>query len=261
MLFSKIHGEGNATPMLILHGLFGMGDNWASLAKQWQELNLEVHVLDMPNHGRSPWTDSLAYEDMVDDIEAYIEEKSLPAFHLLGHSLGGKTAMCYATLRPEHVLSLMVIDISPKSYPIHHHEIIDALKSLDFSQIKSRTEADEHLKLKINDFGVRQFLLKSLYLTEDGTYGFRFNLDLIDEQIEEVGQELPAIAFSDVEALFLYGEKSNYIHPETDKTLILNHFPNSKIIGVPNAGHWIHAEQPTDVFNHVSKFISEIKIK
>ncbi len=255
MLHSKIYGEGNAQVLLILHGLFGMGDNWATLAKQWEELNFKVHVLDMPNHGRSPWTESLAYEDMVDDLDAYVEEKNLIKFHLLGHSLGGKTAMTYATMRPEHILSLIVVDIAPKYYPVHHHEIIEALKSLDFNTISSRNEADEQLKIKIKDFGIRQFLLKSLYKTEEGNYGFRYHLDLIAEQIEEVGQALPDIAYSDVNTLFLYGKKSNYINPDEDIHLILKHFPNAKLVGIADAGHWIHAEQPTEVYHQVAQFL------
>ena len=256
MLFSKIYGEGNPRKILLLHGLFGMGDNWATLARQWEELGLEIHVLDMPNHGRSPWTDSLAYEDMVDDIDAYVEEKNLSSFVLLGHSLGGKTAMMFATLRPERVEKLIVVDIAPKYYPIHHHSIIDALQNLDTETLQSRNQAEEELAIEISDAGIRQFLLKSLYRTDEGNYAFRFHLDLIAEQIERVGEALPEIAYSDVEALFLYGKKSNYLIPEQDTDLIKKHFPNAQLLCVENAGHWVHAEQPQKVYEAVREFIA-----
>lgn len=251
ILFSRIYGRGE--PLLILHGLFGMGDNWITLAKQFAE-NYEVHVIDQRNHGQSFHSDSWTYQDMVSDLENYMDAHQLERVNLLGHSMGGKTAMCFASMNPSKVLKLIVADISPKEYPVHHDFILKALSSLNFNDIHSRKQADEELSKSISDFGIRQFLLKSLYWKEKGRLGFRFNIEVINGNIKSIGTALPQPAYFGGATLFLDGEKSNYIQPE-DEDLISQHFPDYEIIEIPNAGHWLHAEQPKLFFEVVSEFL------
>lgn len=254
-LYSKIYGQGNSTKLLVLHGLFGMGDNWATLARQWaDETRLEVHLLDMPNHGRSYKSDQFDYETMAADVLEYMETNQLLPAAVLGHSMGGKTAMLLATLRPDAVERLIVVDIAPRYYPVHHTPIIEALQSLNLNT-DSRTDVEDQLSQKIPQPDIRMFLLKSLHRTSDG-FEFRFNLDVIATHIEEVGRALPEYASYQGPTLFIRGNRSEYILDD-DFSLIEKHFPHSRVETVHEAGHWVHAEQPDKVFTLVSEFLSE----
>lgn len=253
-IHNKIYGQGNSKPLIILHGLFGMGDNWATLARQWaSNSNAEVHLLDMPNHGRSYKTSSFNYESMAADIIEYIESNNLLHSHLLGHSLGGKTAMFISTLRPDLTDGLIVVDIAPRYYPVHHMSIINALKSLNLST-DIRSEIENQLAESISQPDIRMFLLKSLHRTNKG-FEFRFNLDAISKHIEEVGKALPEGSIYNGQTLFIRGSRSDYI-VQSDFDDIKNHFPNARIETVHDAGHWVHAEQPEKVFTLVAEFIS-----
>ena len=161
LLHSQIIGEG--TPFVILHGFLGSGDNWKTLGNDFSEKGYQVHLVDQRNHGRSFHSDEFTYESMSEDLKHYCEEHQLKEIILLGHSMGGKTAMEFATTYPEKVSKLIVADIGPKSYPEHHQDILKALSSLNFDEITSRGEADEMLSQYIPHFGTRQFLLKNLY--------------------------------------------------------------------------------------------------
>jgi pimeloyl-ACP methyl ester carboxylesterase len=252
ILHSKIQGEGQ--PLLILHGYFGMGDNWKSQANKLSE-HFQVHMIDQRNHGRSFHTDDFDYELLVGDLHNYIAHHGLSDVNLLGHSMGGKTAMLFAVTYPEIVKNLLVADIAPKNYPPHHHEILEALNAVDFSKITLRNEVDAVLKQYINEEGVRQFLLKNVYRKTKTELDFRFNLESLTENNNEVGEPLPAFTEYDGPTLFLRGGNSGYISVE-DEGLIAAHFQDSKIVTVKNAGHWLHAENPTDFLREVLQFLS-----
>ncbi len=252
ILHSKIFGKGS--PILILHGYFGMGDNWKSQANQLAK-NFEVHLLDQRNHGRSFHSDDFDYELMVEDLENYFEFHELEEAVVLGHSMGGKTAMLFAVEHPEKVKSLLVADIAPKNYPPHHDQILEALNAVDFSQIRMRTEVDRVLKNYIEEEGVRQFLLKNVYRKSKNELSFRFNLQSLTENNSEIGAPLPAFTQYEGPTLFLKGANSGYISSE-DSFLIEAHFPASKMVTIPNAGHWLHAENPADFLKEVLEFLS-----
>ncbi len=252
ILHSNIIGEGR--PFIILHGFLGMGDNWKTLAKQFSESNYQVHLVDQRNHGRSFHSDDFDYELMADDLKAYCEEHNLNDIILLGHSMGGKTAMLFSTLYPELVKKLIVADISPRYYPVHHDTILEGLSSLDFSEIKSRGEADKALSNYIKDQDIRMFLLKNLYWVEKGQLGLRINLPVLKDNVAEVGEALPIHATFEKDTLFLRGDRSEYIG-EQDEAIIHRHFPNSKIVTISNAGHWLHAENPEDFYDAVINFL------
>ncbi len=251
LLHSIILGEGE--PLLILHGFFGMGDNWKSLANKFGE-NFQVHIIDQRNHGRSFHSDEFTYELMVEDLMNYIEFHQLAKVNLLGHSMGGKTAMLFAVEFPEKVNKLIVADIAPRYYPPHHQYIIEALNAVDFTQVKSRNEIDTIFKKYIPDIGIRQFLSKNVYRKTKDEFAYRFNLECLTECFDEVGVGLPPITQFDGKTLFLKGEKSGYVSND-DEALINAHFSNSKIVTISNAGHWLHAENPTDFYNNVVRFL------
>ena len=251
LLHAVVLGEGE--PLLILHGFFGMGDNWKTLANKFSE-KYQVHIIDQRNHGRSFHSDAFTYELMVEDLLNYINHNKLEKVNILGHSMGGKTAMLFAVEYPEMVNKLIVADIAPKYYPTHHQFILEALNAVDFTKIKSRSEIDEIFKEYIPEMGIRMFLSKNVYRKTKDEFAYRFNLDSLTENVEEIGVALPSMTQFKGAALFLKGENSNYIL-QNDEALIQAHFPNSKIITIAKAGHWLHAENPVDFHNNVVEFI------
>ncbi len=253
LLHSVITGQGK--PLIILHGLFGMGDNWKSLAKQFAG-NFEVHAVDQRNHGRSFHSDDFSYELMVHDLLYYFSRHKIEQAFLLGHSMGGKTAMLFAVEFPGLVSKLIVADIAPKYYPPHHETILQTLHSLDFKKITRRSEVDEILSTRIKEPKVRQFLSKNVYRLHDHSFTLRFNLAAIEENINDIGDPLPAYTVYKGPVLFLKGADSGYI-TEEDRDLIRQHFPASEILSVENSGHWLHAENPEKFYEYASSFLKK----
>ncbi len=253
ILHSNIIGDGK--PVIILHGFLGMGDNWKTLGKRFSEQGYQVHLVDQRNHGRSFHCDTFNYNLMVEDLKKYCSHHNLENIVLLGHSMGGKTAMQFSTMYPEMVSKLIVADIAPKFYPLHHQEILKALSDLDFSIVKTRKVADEVLSKHIKNLGIRQFLAKNLYWKYQDELALRINLPVLIENIEEVGKALDEDCIFEGDTLFLDGENSNYIDTE-DEYLMHKHFPSAKIETISNAGHWLHVDNPSDFYNEVIKFIS-----
>ena len=252
VLHSNIIGEGR--PFIILHGFLGMSDNWKTLGQKFSESGFQVHLVDQRNHGKSFHNDTFNYEVLVEDLKRYCTAHNLEDFVLLGHSMGGKTAMLFSTQYPELLSKLLVADISPRFYPVHHDTILNGLSAMDFEKIKSRGEAEDILSRYVSDFGTRQFLLKNLYWIEKGKLALRMNLEVLRNEVAEIGEPLPSQARFEKETLFLRGDRSEYIGLE-DETIILNHFPKAKIVTIANAGHWLHAENPTDFFDAVMEFV------
>lgn len=255
LLNSNILGKGQGQAFVILHGFLGMSDNWKTHGKKLSDSGFEVHLIDQRNHGSSFWDDTFNYDVLVEDLKHYCETYSLENIILLGHSMGGKTAMLFAAEYPELVSKLIVADISPRFYPIHHETILAGLNALDFNIIKSRGDADEVLSKYIPDFGTRQFLLKNLYWKEKGQLALRINLEALTKNIAEVGEALPYEAKFEKDTLFLRGEKSNYIISQ-DESLIFKHFSKAKIVTIEKAGHWLHAENPNAFFDALIDFVA-----
>ena len=253
ILHSTILGKGQ--PFIFLHGFLGMSDNWKTLGTKFGEVGYEVHLIDQRNHGRSFHSNEFNYDVMVEDLKEYCDEHLINDFVLLGHSMGGKTAMLFAVENPELVSKLIIADISPRYYPTHHEDILKGLSSLDFQKIKSRGAADEELSPYVPDFGTRQFLLKNLYWKEKGELGLRINLEALKDQVNEVGEPLPMHSKFEKDTLFLRGDRSEYISMQ-DESLIHAHFPKSKIMTISKAGHWLHAENPTDFYVAVHNFLN-----
>ena len=244
---------GTGKPLVILHGLFGSADNWFSIAKELEK-DFTLYLVDQRNHGDSPHSEEWNYEVMVEDLKELIDEEGLDKIYLMGHSMGGKTAMNFAVEYPERVDRLIVADIAPRYYEVHHQTILEGLNSIKLDQIKSRKEADDQLAKYIDEVGIRQFLLKSLGRNSEG-FVWKINLPVITENIEEVGEELDSDGKYEGPTLFLGGSNSNYIRQE-DIPDILEHFPNYQIEFVQDAGHWLHAEKPEAVIQEVRRFLN-----
>ncbi|MEO8147904.1 MAG: alpha/beta fold hydrolase [Bacteroidia bacterium] len=251
--FKKI-GEGK--PLLILHGLFGQLDNWMTFGKKISEQGYAAYLVDLRNHGHSPHDENFNFQFLSDDVVELINDEQLKNVNLLGHSLGGKTAMTVALNNASLVSKLIVVDIAPKYYPVHHDEIIAALHSVNLDLINSRSGAEKILSEKISDFGTKQFLLKNLFWKTDTQLAWRFNLDAIEKNIDEVGKQTVSDNKFEKPTLFIRGEKSKYILDE-DLIEIKNLFPNSKLITAPNAGHWVHADAPQWFLENVSEFLTK----
>ena len=267
-LFYRKFGEGQ--PMIILHGLFGQSDNWNTLAKYFSEQaclpdrqGFEVYTVDQRNHGLSPHSDVWNFKIMSEDILELIKEHQLKNVILLGHSMGGKTAMQFAIDHPEYLDKLIVADIAPKYYPMQHKGVMEGLQAVDFNVVKTRKEVEEVLSKYISDFGTKQFLLKNIFWIDDTEMAWRFNLKVIIQQIENVGQNVehigdatPVDKICNVQTLFVRGGKSDYILDE-DLDLIQKLFPNSILETIADVGHWLHAEKPKEFFDCVLKFIKQ----
>ncbi|WP_436514509.1 alpha/beta fold hydrolase [Ekhidna sp. To15] len=245
---------GSGQPLIIMHGVFGSSDNWQTLGKVFSE-QFKVYLLDLRNHGNSPHNDEFNYEVMVQDVVELMDDEGLSKAHILGHSMGGKVAMHLATLHPNRVDKLIVVDIAPKYYPPHHQQIFDGFHAVDLVNLKNRKDADEQMAKVISNFGVRQFILKNLDRRKDGSFAWKLNLSAIETAIENVGEGIEGEVRFDGISLFVAGSKSDYITSE-DHSLIRSFFPKAEIAVVEGAGHWVHAEKPKELGEMVVEFLS-----
>ncbi len=246
--------SGSGPPLVILHGLFGSLDNWFSIAKELFE-HYTLYLVDQRNHGDSPHADEWNYAVMVEDLKELLNSEGLEKIYLMGHSMGGKTVMNFAITYPERVEKLIVADIAPRYYPIHHQSILEGLNALNLSEIKSRKEADDQLAKYISELGIRQFLLKSLTRDSDG-FTWKINLPVIAKNIENVGEALPEGEKYEGPTLFLAGANSNYIQ-QKDMADMERFFPNYELEFIADAGHWLHAEQPHAVVEEMRRFFEK----
>jgi len=245
-------GEGPA--LVVLHGLFGSADNWLSIAREL-EGDYTLYLVDQRNHGDSPHHEEWNYKVMADDLLELLDTEELSSAHFMGHSMGGKTVMNFALMHPDKVDKLIVADIAPRAYPVHHQEILEGLNAIDLENISSRKEADDKLAEYVPIPPVRQFLLKNL--TRKGQqFTWKINLGVITDKIENVGDELDFDQSFDKPTLFMGGAKSDYIQ-DKDRADIEKFFPNSHIIFIKDAGHWLHAEQPAAVVETVKAFLGK----
>jgi esterase len=244
---------GNGTPLIILHGLFGSSDNWYSLSKVFAE-KFRVFTIDQRNHGQSPHTDDHNYNVLTTDLEEFVQQHKLDKPVIIGHSMGGKTAMNFAVKNPGLLSKLIVVDIIPKAYPVHHDNILEGLTSIDLDGLTSRTDADKQLQPFVPGNGTRQFLLKSLTRKEDGGFEWRINLSALEANIEAMGRGLVFDGRFDGPTLFIKGATSSYYKPG-DEALVAKYFPNTKWVTL-DSGHWVQAEQPKEFADTVLNFLS-----
>ncbi len=244
---------GQGEPVIILHGLFGTSDNWQTLAKKLAE-HYSVYILDLRNHGRSPHEDEFNYKVMAKDLKDFMESHWIYSARIIGHSMGGKVAMQFATDHPDMVEKLVIVDIANESYKGGHEVIFNALLGLDLEKIENRKEADAFLATQIEDFGVRQFLLKNLTRSKAGNYIWKMNLPVIYENYQAILSKIEGEEEFDGATLFIKGGLSKYI-TETNFETTKDFFPNAKLETIENVGHWVHAEAPKELLEILEKFL------
>lgn len=253
-LFFRQTGE-TGPAIVILHGVFGSSDNWLTISKTIAANGYRVFALDQRNHGQSPRGDDQDYHSMAADLHEFLVDHKLDNPILIGHSMGGKAVMQYAMLYPGTYQSVVVVDIAPKFYPVHHAELVRGLKSIDLAGIKSRTEADAVLSRFEPILTVRQFLLKNLYRNEAGQFAWRLNLPVIERELHGIGEELTNTHIVSEPTLFIRGSESPYILDE-DIPMIKRIFPNAQLITIQGTGHWVQAEKPSEFVEVLMNFLS-----
>ena len=240
--------------LIMLHGLFGSIDNFRSVALHLQR-GLQVVRIDLPGHGESPSLPELSIEAMAQAVLDELDAAAIKSFYLLGHSLGGKVAMCMAgTERCKGLEKLIVVDIAPKTYPPHHQEILDALQSIDLETLENRHAADGMLKGAVSDAAVRAFLLKSLYKHESGRFRWRFDLQQLASDYTKIAQAPVIEQTIEQPTLFIKGGKSDYLAP-SDEPAIRQVCNNPSVRIIAGAGHWPHAEKPAQFTRACQEFL------
>ncbi|MGC9341690.1 MAG: alpha/beta fold hydrolase [Bacteroidales bacterium] len=263
----KKFGEGPA--LIILHGLYGSSDNWVNIGKELSD-HFEVFLIDHRNHGGSPHTDEHNYTLLREDLNEFMEQQSISRATLLGHSMGGKAAMFFAAKYPEKIDNLIVVDISPRSYKspdkpaphtIDHLNVIQALMSVDFNKVDNRMDVDMVLAETIKSQRIRQFLLKNVKRKDKNSFCWKLNLKTLHDAMPAIMDGLdPATinigqGITGFPVLFIKGENSDYIS-DPDFPLIRQLFPSAEIVTIPNAGHWVHAEQTELFMKNIRYFLA-----
>ena len=260
--------------VVFCHGLFGQGKNWTTIAKGLAA-DHRVTLLDLPNHGHSPWTDRVDYADMAELVAAELRSFGEPAT-LVGHSMGGKVAMQLALRDPGLLRALVVVDIAPVEYPVSGGRTDDpdeeaspfaafiaAMRALDLDALETRADADDALRSAVPSRMVRSFLLQSLVREgagADGGWRWRLNLELLERDLGELRgfPEPPPGAHYDGPVLWIAGANSHYVLPD-DRARMEELFPNTRLVRVKNAGHWVHSEQPEVFLETVTRFLERVE--
>ncbi|MBZ0245524.1 MAG: alpha/beta fold hydrolase [Cyclobacteriaceae bacterium] len=245
---------GQGSPLIILHGLFGSSDNWYSLSKIFAE-KYKVYVVDQRNHGQSPHDSEHNYKALTDDLNTFIEDHKIEKPIIIGHSMGGKTAMNFAIRFPEKLSKLIIVDIVPKAYPVHHDSILEGLTAIALNQLESRGQADEILSQYVPEPAVRQFLLKNLARDKDQSFEWRINIPTLEAHIDDMGAALQYEGKFEGSALFIVGAQSKYFEPGDD-VVIKSYFPKAEIATL-NTGHWVQAENPKEFMETVYNFVNK----
>lgn len=255
LLNHKIYGEGPKA-VYILHGIFGMLDNWHFVAGKLSEKGFKVITSDARNHGNSFHTKEMNFDLMADDLAHLLEHNGDESAVIIGHSMGGKTAMRFAQKFPELTKSLVVIDIAAKGYPPGHTNYFKAFESIDFSEINSRKHADEAFMNYEDNISVRQFLLKNITPTDSG-YRLKLNVSAIKMGYEEIIGPFELHRSFEGPVLIIKGENSGYIKLD-DAEKFYSVYPGCQIETIKNAGHWVHADNPDDFIKVATDFIRKI---
>jgi len=252
-LFFRRFGQGN--PLIILHGLFGISDNWVTIGKHLAKA-FDVYIPDLRNHGQSPHSRIFNFPALVHDLIEFTEENNLKDIILIGHSLGGITAMQFALQNPSAVTKIIIVDISLRKYRNFddHQQLINAMLDVDFSIAHKRSDVEKQLLKTINSRRLCQFLLKNVYWRNKDTLDWRLNLVALNENLPLIYENTADDKQFKCPALFIRGGSSDYILDE-DLDEIYKKFPRAELSTVPNATHWVHADAPEEFLKIVSRFL------
>ena len=244
---------GDGETIVILHGLFGMSDNWKTIARRLSD-KYHIVTLDLRNHGRSGRDDEMTYRAMAEDVVETLVDPGISDFYLIGHSMGGKVAMKMADLYPERIKSLIILDILPIAYPPKHENVFKAIYKLKPKKTESRTSITNRLKELLNgDIVLANFLSKNLKRSKNG-YSWKFNIEAIHAHYEEIGSKIVLQTPYEGKCLFIAGENSNYVDRE-GWIETLDDFPNAELVFIEEAGHWLHADKPDEIIEVLGNYI------
>jgi len=252
-LFCRQFGTGQ--PVIILHGLFGLSDNWVTFGRQLSE-HYRVLIPDLRNHGQSPHSNVFNFPALETDIAEMAEELGLTDVYLLGHSLGGKTAMFFTLHNPMLVRKLVVADISLRKSPPNrqHQQLLNAMMAVDFAGATSRSDVEKQLHAHVGSVKLRQFLMKNVYWRDRHTLDWRLNLRSINENLLSVFEGVDISGNWGGPALFIRGAMSDYVM-DSDIPDMKMKFPGAEVKTIANASHWVHADAPGEFFNLVKTFL------
>ncbi len=256
-LFHTDHASLNDTTaspqvVVLIHGLFGNSDNLSVIRRELQQ-QFRVISLDLPDHGKSPWSESFSFEQYAIQVASTLTQLGVESAHIVGHSLGGKVAMYLSYIKPELVHSLIILDIAPVAYQPRHENVIKGLTSINLTSIERRKDAQQQMNEFIKDPGTQAFLLKSLYHKNDH-FAWRFNLDLLVRDYALLSSwPLHNKQVFTGKVLFIKGKNSDYITLKHQET-IAKQFPAAQA-KVVEAGHWLHAEKPQTVNTLITKHL------
>ena len=253
-LFFRSYGHGN--PIIILHGILGISDNWVSFGKRIAEQGYRVIIPDQRNHGHSPHSPAFNYYALVDDLYEFIDNLGLENPILIGHSMGGKVVMRYTLENPDLVSKIILVDVSLRTYVTHghHQQLLKTMMDVDLKNSKSRKDVEKQLREKIESERIRKFLLKSLYWKEKNKLGWRLNLEAIYENLESMYDGVYFSTRFFGPALFVKGGKSDYV-TEDDHKAIFASFPKAEIETIENGTHWVHADEAEEFYKMVNNFL------
>jgi pimeloyl-ACP methyl ester carboxylesterase len=244
----------SGTPVVVMHGLFGSGRNWMTAARRLSGAH-RVFAVDLRNHGSSPHTDTMSYPEMAEDVRETIESLGVGPVALVGHSMGGKTAMLTALRYAEVVERLVVVDAAPVAYPPAFVEYAQAMRTADLSNVQRRADVDAQLASAVQSPGTRAFLLQNLILDDAGAR-WRPNLAVIEAALPAISgwpSDAAGLTYQGP-TLFIYGGKSDYVQQDHRAT-IASYFPHVQYAEVPEAGHWVHAERLDDFLAALTPFL------
>lgn len=251
LLHFKETGQGRA--VVLLHGLFGSSDNWFYIAQKLAE-QFHVFAVDHRNHGLSPHSAEMNYPLMAADVEKLFVARGLASATVVGHSMGGKTAMQFALQFPQRVEKLVVADMAPREYAPTHEKILAALLALDLSSFQSRQQMEDALAADISSLVLRRFLLKNLGRDAGGKFFWKINLRDIADSYPQLRLPISHPQPFSKPALFIRGGKSKYVNAE-DEPQIRELFPLAQIETIPEASHWVHADEPEEFLRLLLGFL------
>ncbi len=252
-LFHRSLGQPGNPVLIILHGLLGSSDNWQTLGKRYAETH-DVRLLDARNHGRSPHDSVHSYPAMVEDVIAFMDEQGIERASILGHSMGGKTALLLGLTHPERVERLVIADMAARAYAVHHQPIFDALQSVDLAQVADRAEVEAAVSARLGDPAIVGFLMKGLRRLKAGGYAWRANLPVLEAALADIVGAVE-LSVNTLPMLAIYGTRSHYVS-EADLAAYDAAFLQFESHAIEGAGHWLHAEQPDEFFEVTSDFLN-----
>ena len=251
----RLHYEvqGDGRPLIILHGFLGSSENWRALRKRFAS-KYKVFSVDQRNHGSSPHSSTMNYRIMTEDLREFLSEHGLSQIFLLGHSMGGKVAMQFASESPEPLEKLVIVDIAPKAYPPAHRLLLQAMQNLELHGLKTYGEAEAALSATISEASLRKFVVKNLTRDRNGAFQWRIGLDSLAANYDQLIKAPAMLNNFDKPTCFIRGGLSRFIDDQ-DLAAIRKYFPLAKFHTVSNAGHWVHIDAPDEFYRIVDEYL------